>query len=219
MAPKTKPSTHTVASLAARVEALEARCEQLEAVNAIRANTIDLLKEHTSMLEERLDRAEQYSKRPCLRIHGVPVAAKGTVETNEKVMKIVQDVHAEIKVPFNEKNIDRAHRVGQKLTKDGKTTQSIIVKFSNWNARCAFYRSRPTMSKPIPDKKAFNSIGLDLTKQRIDLLAYARQLVEGEDRVSYAFCDINCNCMLKMVDGTFKLFNNKEELQNLLVEE
>lgn len=219
MAPKRKQDTNTIASLAARVEELEARCERLEAVNAIKTNTIDLLKEHTSMLEERLDRTEQYSKRSCLRIHGVPVAAKGTVETNEKVMKIVQDVHADIKVPFDAKNIDRAHRVGQSKTKDGKTTQSIIIKFANWNARCAFFRARPTMNKPIPNKKGFNSIGLDLTKQRIDLLAYARQLVEGEDRVSYAFCDINCNCMLKMADGKFKLFNNKMDLQNLLVDE
>ena len=54
----------SLVSLEDCIAKLEARCEQLEAINKIKTNTIDLLKAHTTTLEKRLERAEQYSKRP-----------------------------------------------------------------------------------------------------------------------------------------------------------
>ena len=215
MPPKAKQVNHTIASLAARIEALEARCTQLEALNAVKDNTIELLKEHTNTLEQKLERAEQYSKRSCLRIHGVPAPAKGADETPEAVSKIVEDAHKQLGVRFDGKNIDRAHRIGKPVTKDGKTTQSVIIKFTNWNARCDFYRARPTKTNGIK-VKGFTSVGLDLTKHRLDLLTQARELVEQSDRGSYALSDINCNLMVKFNDGKLKMFSTIEELKDML---
>ena len=93
--------------------------------------------------------------------------------------------------------------------------RSIIVKYNNWDTRCALYRSRPTQKKPVKDRK-FASIGLDLTKERISLLERARSLIASnglDSEVVYAFADVNCNLVVKFGDNDFRHFTNKSQLE------
>ena len=71
-----------------RIGLLEARLEVLEATNGLKSNTINLLREHVTKLENRLTKVEQYTRRPNIRIHGVKVKNGDGVETKEDVMKI-----------------------------------------------------------------------------------------------------------------------------------
>lgn len=196
-----------------KIAQLEARMEVLEATVKLKSNTIGLLREHVDMLEDRLGGAEQYQRRTNLRIHGVKVSAGK--ESNDDVMKIVEEAHKAVKVPFDKKDIFRCHRIGPQRSKNNTTTQSIIVKYNNWDIRCALYRSRPTQKKPVTGRK-FASIGLDLTRERITLLERARALIASngfDSEVVYAFADVNCNLVVKFGDNDFRHFANKSQLE------
>lgn len=195
-----------------KIAQLEARLEVLEATVKLKSNTIGLLREHVDRLEDRLGNVEQYQRRTSLRIHGVQLP-DGT-ESKDDVLKIVEEAHKAVKVPFDKKSIFRAHRVGPKRSKNNVTTQSVIVKFNNWDARCALYRARPTQKKPVSVKK-FSTIGLDLTRERVALLERARELISknGHDtEVVYPFADVNCNLVVKFADSDFRHFTNKTQL-------
>ena len=90
-----------------------------------------------------VDDIEQYSRRSCSRIHGI--GYNKDQEGRENVMDIVRKCYEEVDIPFDERNIDRAHRIGKTYReKDGdKTFKSIIVKFRSWKSRLEFYRARP----------------------------------------------------------------------------
>ena len=136
-----------------RVAALEARVELIESLSQVRAQTIKVLQDHIgkldgeiNKLDERVLDQEQYQRRTSLRIHGVPVS-KGK-ETNEDVVKIVENTHV-LKVPFDRNKIFLAHRIGKKRTVNNATTQTVIVKYKDWDTRCALYRARPKRKKPL----------------------------------------------------------------------
>ena len=96
---------------------------------------IDELEERVSFQENTINQLlikcnynEQYSRRNCLRIHGI----------ESKKMKKMGDVWQKVKeccesvqVPFTQEDIDRAHRIGMEYTDEnsGKRVKSIIVKF------------------------------------------------------------------------------------------
>ena len=121
------------------------------------------------------------------------------------MIKHVEDAHKALNIPFARENIFRAHRIGQKKVIDVDVdpndkkkgvkrvkTQAVICKFTNWDARCALYKARPTRKKPVKDRN-FTSISLDLEKNRLALLDVARSKITEMDLDTdevYAFADI-----------------------------
>ena len=176
-----------------------------------------------------MNNLEQYQRRTSLRIHGVPVP--DGPETNQEVIKHVEETHKALKIPFVRENIFRAHRIGQKKTIDVDIdpndkrkgvkkvkTQAVICKFTSWDARCALYKARPTRKKPV-NNKCFTSISLDLEKNRLALLDVARSKITDLDLNTnevYAFADINCNLVVRHGHNNFKYFNNKNQLERIL---
>ena len=170
------------------VEPLNAKIEQLEFKDAV-------YEVHFAGLEKRLDDAEQYSHRACLRIHGIPLPKKAEFAID--CIRKVKEVFKEIEVTVPDEAIDRAHRIGGKF-KDydtGEVRQAMIVKFLTWKHRTAVYKGR----KKSEDKK----ILLDLTAKRAKLLKFAREKTESDDHIDFVFTDINCRVGLKTMDGDF----------------
>ena len=93
-------------------------------------------------LELRCDDNEQYSRRSCLRIHGIQLPND---DNNENMDEILDDCFKKVNLPFDKNDIDRAHRIGNSYIdkNSGERVKSIIVKFRSWNSRLAFYRARP----------------------------------------------------------------------------
>ena len=72
-----------------------------------------------------------------------------------------------------------------------KKVRSIIIKFSSWESRKAFYKARPSNHLDRQNKPAVSfNVSLDLTKRRYNLLAKARGLVTNNPLVAYAFNDL-----------------------------
>ena len=88
----------------------------------------------------KCDDNEQYSRRSCLRIHGIE---SNSNEKNEDVIEKIRECYYALELPFNEEVIDRAHRVGKEYTDkiSKKNVKSIIVKFKSWKARQKLYNA------------------------------------------------------------------------------
>ena len=179
---------------------------------------IDVYDAHFAGLEKRLcraeqliDDAEQYSRRACLRIYGVPLPQSGE-ESNKDCLSRVKEVFKEMKVSVPADRIDRAHRIGKKSKSKGRVDQAIIVKFARWNDRTAVYKGRKNLESKV--------VHLDLTPRRAKLLAHARERVKEVPEIAeFAFVDVNCRVGIKTTEGEFKFFNDIEDIDAFLDDE
>ena len=184
------------------------RIEELESKLAIKQNIIDTL-------GIKCDDNEQYSRRSCLRVHGLDFSS----DEDEGVMKKVGKCCSDMGIKFNQNEIDRVHYIGQPYMDKMKNekVRSLIIKFKSWKSRTTFYksRSRNHLDRQKKPGSSFN-VSLDLTKRRYNLLMKARGLIANNLSVAYAFCDINCSLVIKFNDNTYRYFNSECELNNLL---
>ena len=84
----------------------------------------------------------------------------------------------------------------------------MIVKLHTWEDRSAMYKAR----KKLKNKRICG----DLTRRRANLLSLAQTMVCSNPNNDFAFSDINCRLGVKGTCGTFKFFNTKKELLDLL---
>ena len=82
------------------------KIDELEGKIPIQANTID-------QFIIKCDDNEQYSRRSCLRIHGIECSDD---ERNDSVSEKVKECYEEMNLPFQDENIDRVHRSGKPYT-------------------------------------------------------------------------------------------------------
>ena len=145
------------------------RIEELESKLAIKQNIID-------NLEIKCDDNERYSRRSCLRVHGLDFSS----DENEGVMKKVEKCCSDVGIEFNQNEIDCVHYIGKPYmdkTKN-KKVRSLIIKFKSWKSRITFYKSRPRnhLDRQKKPGSSFN-VSLDLTKRRYNLLMKTRGLI------------------------------------------
>ena len=157
-------------------------------------------------LEERVDNGEQYSRRLCLRMYNIDLAPTGT---KEDCMKKVEEVLKKLNCGVDIDAVDKAHRIGPRVTDEGKEKQQMIVRFKTFKERTMVYRAR---------KKAENTrIRIDLTRRRLHVLREAKTLVEDhKNTVDYVFADINCSLAAKLKNEAFIFFNSVDDLKVVL---
>lgn len=144
------------------IAGLSTRIGKLESEN-------ELLKARVYALEGMADTAEQYSRRNCLRVAGVPESPGEN--TDDIIIGLCKDMGTSVSLP----EIDRTHRVG-KPDPSGKKPRAIIVKFATYRARQTVYKKRTTLRQCGHGGVFLNE---DLTRARADLLYQARQLVRS----------------------------------------
>ena len=169
---------------------------------------IAMYESHMNELEIIIDDCEQYSRRSCLKIDGIPLSQNGKESASECIEKVMA-VLSEIDVDVSADDIDRSHRVRRKRIKnDGSSSQTMIVKLHTWEDRSAIYKAR----KKLKNKRIY----VDLTRRRANLLTLAHTMVRSNPNYDFAFSDIHCRLGVKGTCGTLKFFNTKEELLDLL---
>ena len=138
-------------------------------VSSIEADQKSMFKEYTK-LENKFDELEQYSRRNCLLIHGIPE------NESEDTTKVAIDTFAKLDVTVTTGHIDRSHRLGRKTTNastDKKMRpRPVIVKFTSYLQRSMVYRNKRKL------KNSGKSITENLTVKRLQLLR------EASDNVS-----------------------------------
>ena len=99
----------------------------------------DNLKKKVKSLEMALEKQEQYSRRQCLRVYGLPEAP------NEKTDTVILDLATKMGINLAAQDIDRSHRITPRRPSTQHQKQhpkAIIVKFSRYNARSLMYGAK-----------------------------------------------------------------------------
>ena len=153
-------------------------------------------------LRIKCDDNEQYSRRYCLRMHGLKYEKN---ENQNDIIPKVSECFSEIGLPYEEAEIDRVHRKGKPYKNEGSslTMKSIIIKFKSWRYKQDVYRNQPRRfenGKKKPGENSF-SVSLDLTKRRYNLLKIAQGIVKEMDNVSFVCADVivPLSYVLKMI--------------------
>ena len=150
------------------LDGLHEQVSKFEETNKQLTEENGLLRQRIETLERKVDQAEQYSRRNCLRISGVEETA--LENTDNIVIKLAADIDADIQLT----EIDRSHRLGDPRKARSKP-RDIIVKFSTYRNRLTFYKQR-TLLKERGHTGVF--VNEDLTKFRSGLLYDARRLTK-----------------------------------------
>ena len=153
-----------ITSLMSIIEVQKKKIEQME-------DKIAVMESHITHLKKSSEITEQYQRRLCLRINGIDLPSNGPKETGEECLEKVKNVLDKIEVDIPEMVIDRAHRIGKVKVINGRKAQPMIVRFTTWRHHTSVYKAR----KSCEDFR----IKLDLTKERVDLLKRANELLSS----------------------------------------
>lgn len=116
-------------------------------------------------IEDMLDEQEQYSRRNCLVVYGVPETDHEN--TNNIAMGIIKN---NLNIDVRPGDIDRSHRLGPKSNERGKP-RGIIIKFAHYNIRDLVYKAKKRLKGTTPKIYILES----LTAKRVKLLEELRK--------------------------------------------
>ncbi|MCG8048797.1 MAG: hypothetical protein N0E48_24860 [Candidatus Thiodiazotropha endolucinida] len=145
---------------------LNEKIQSIERENKALKNENKGLKSRIQKLETEIEGAEQYSRRNCLRISGIPET--GGENTDDLILKMAGDINADVSL----QEIDRSHRVGR--PRENKP-RDIIVKLSTFRVRQRLFKSRTSLKT---NGYAGVFMNEDLTKFRSGLMFTGRKLVK-----------------------------------------
>lgn len=128
---------------------------------------VSYLSDTVTKLVKKADDQEQYSRRNCLLVHGLPETSREN--TDDLVISMFKN---EMDIEIFSDDIDRSHRIGKKKD-DPNKVRPVIVKFTRYNDRNKVYRNK----KRLKGKKM--SITESLTELRL------RKLKEAKDEFGF----------------------------------
>ena len=144
------------------LEGLQSKITSLEVENSQLRSRVDLL-------ESKVDKTEQYSRRNCLRLSGINETDGESVDN--KVMEIANALGTDILL----EEIDRSHRLGKQ--KDSGRPRDIIIKFTSYRSRQKLFTYKKQL-KASGCKGVF--INEDLTFIRDKIFNQAREMFKNK---------------------------------------
>ena len=163
-----------------------------------------------SILECKTEELEQYGRRCCLRIEGVPSVEN---ESLDDVLGTAKSLITESGCEIPNVVIDRAHQIGRGYKDKTRNvpSKSIIVRFLTFRHRTLFYWNRNKLKNA--------KVQLDLTKKQYKIFTNAIDFVKAYTNVDYVMVDINCRLKVFFKNGRSSFFDNISDLKNSIVEE
>ena len=142
---------------------------------------LSLMSQRMDVMDKKLDKQEQYSRRNCILIHGIP--EKKGEDTDEAILKVIkEDVGESVDIS----DIDRSHRIG-KFRSENPNPRPVIVKFARYHVRRKVFSNK----KKLKGKTV--SITESLTAKRMEILKKAREELGFKNVWTY-----DGNIMIKM---------------------
>lgn len=168
---------------------------QNETIKCLRSENVEL-KHKVIKLSSEFDDLEQYSRRECIEIHGVPEAR------NENLQKLFQDVGKAIKFKKGYEAVSCCHRLKKR---NNQATPGIIVKFTRREDAEDFIQLKK--DKGVLTTRDIGLTGANhifinasLTAKRRVLFGKARQLVKAA-KIKYLWVDRAGRIKARVVDG------------------
>lgn len=138
------------------------------------------LRTEVNDLKLRIDDIEQYTRRNCLKISGIPENSKDN--TDQLVFNVVENLNLkENEEKITIKDISRSHLVGKFYSHPNSRPRDITVKFVSYRDRALIYGNKRNLKayNNNPTKKTDPIyINEALTRPRSELFRKTRELVK-----------------------------------------
>ena len=186
----------------------------VESAVAARDSEIETLREELAETRAQLNGLEQYSRRLCLDVSGIPETP------NEDTDRLVMDTARLAGVDITRTDIDRSHRVG--TAKAGKP-RTLIVRFVSYAKREAFYGARRQLRQPRPFEGSTVTTAVagkvfvtdNLTRENQHILYRARQY-RKEGKLFAAWSDVGKLQARLRKNGPTTVIRTLADLQRLV---
>lgn len=150
--------------------------------------------EQNRELTKRVDELEQYSRRSCVRIFGVP-------EDKTNTDQIIFDICGKLDIPIQNSDLEVSHRLGPSRP---DRARPIIARINNYNLKHRILKESKTKKLHYMEGSKGVWINQDLTKTRAKVAAEARKLVKsGSAKSSFVW------------DGKVFIVDNNEKKQQI----
>ena len=184
---------------------IKSHCRHLESENQMLKHQMSELRRLNISNQNNHKELEQYGRRLCLRIDGVPTK---TNESSDDVLESVKSLFKEAKVDIPESVIDRAHRIGSRYldASSNNYCKSIIIRFTTFRHRTMFYRAKNKLKRGA-------RIKLDLTKS-----TYALLKRPNDPSIKFFHANVNCRLKVKFDDANQKdiFFSSFDDLRDIV---
>ena len=176
--------------------------------------------------QDRVEDQEQRGRKYNVRIENVPFDVDPRAETDEMLQTKVLASLAELDITVVPSEIVHIHRCSRpKTLDDGSIVAQAIAKVGYWTTR----RKLHVVNRTARNKGKAIRVHHDLTRERLDLLQYARSRVERAMRGKYTkeqlddlpeadkcfvYASINCQLLLK-INGRDFPFHSVDEFDDL----
>ncbi|KAF0305574.1 hypothetical protein FJT64_022790 [Amphibalanus amphitrite] len=181
---------------------------------AARDEEIEALKEELAETRAQLNGLEQYSRRLCLDVSGIPETP------NEDTDRLVMDTARLAGVDVSKTDIDRSHRVG--AVKPGRP-RTLLVRFVSYAKREAFYGARRQLRQPRSFEGSTVTTAVaskvfvtdNLTRENQHILYRARQF-RKEGKLFAAWSDVGKLKVRLRENGPTTVIRTMTDLQKLV---
>ena len=210
---------------ASAISTLENKVEALAKQNLKLRDNVFLIEDDFYELHDRLEDQEQRGRRYNVRIENIAIESHHE-ETEEKLSEKIIAELAKADVILTTTDIVRCHRSSKpRVLENGVRTAQTIVKVASWAAR----KKLNNVNRQARDKKLSIRAHHDLTRERLDLLQYARSRIDramhtkfttdqlktlGDNDKCFAFATINCDIIMRLNGSTYP-FKSTEEFDDL----
>ena len=149
--------------------------QQLRVLLTAKDDTIRTVETTVHHLERQLDAHEQYSRRPNLRIQGIPEDGRGE-DVELKLLSVVNE-NMGFNPPLRPTDIERSHRLGRAVSGQERP-RAVIVRFGSERVRDSVYRARGSLKGHNDGKQQHARIFIneDLAARRAAIAFKTREL-------------------------------------------
>lgn len=198
-------------------KALQDENKILQDENKILKATIHSIERSLESVTRANHDLEQYTRRECVEIRGIPVAA---TPSEEQTNNIVKDVGKLLGVDITENDISVSHRMPQSQERKGKPRPpAIIVKFTRRDVKDNFYRARKHLKDLTTQDLGYsekNKIYLAESLSERNRMLFKDCLKVKKDLEFKFIWTLNGKIfMRKDKDSPVHLIANKEDLQKM----
>lgn len=114
---------------------------ELKEKNCKLEETCEKVLSHYDELQSEFDNLEQYGRRNCLLIHGIPEVESSNIRNENTDAQVINITNEKLGLHLEQTDLDRTHRLGRRNSSNTSSRpRPVIVKFTSYNVRSEVFK-------------------------------------------------------------------------------
>ena len=198
------------------------RLGRLEGNVSAMKGELTVVRNVNTLLSRQPDEVDSYSRRSCMIVTGLQ-KPENDEKNEDDALNVISAVAKEAGIDENDfrKHVDKIHPIGG--AKDGN--QARIIKFTTHSFKEKVFLQHKRNKKIGNKKKKKNpkhrsqvrlNVQPSLSRNRIDLLRKANEVIEGSKNFKFAYADMHGNLKFVSNKPYVKHFRTEEDIINII---